>query len=317
MCCVAIKRKPAGAQRSISDMASAAVAAGGCAAVSTSWRRRVCSKTIDSGASHILRARGACRNRASTTLTIRAFYFKNTAGAVSVSPRGGRDGTAASATTAFGSPLRGLAFSSRPEDLDPAEAAALMGHAGDAVIERKLRAVFQSSEGCVVGAFASRARPDGGSGGAGEAMKPGVGRGKGGVDALRGIVAMGFGDLLAGDGEVDGKDLVGFAQAATDGAMVATVDVVVVGEDPSQFSPKVFGLFCFFLFPVRKRKMKSKICQSPSSFPPARSLLVFPSAQYTWRVVSVHLDKNECVASARQPTTIPTPRFPRVYSVPV
>jgi hypothetical protein len=30
---------------------------------------------------------------------------------------------------------------------------------------------------------------------------------------------------------IDGKALVGFAQAATDAAMVATVDLVVVGED--------------------------------------------------------------------------------------
>ena len=40
---------------------------------------------------------------------------------------------------------------------------------------------------------------------------------------------MGF-DMLAGEGNVDNKTLVGFAQAATDGAMVATVDCVVVDE---------------------------------------------------------------------------------------
>ena len=36
--------------------------------------------------------------------------------------------------------------------------------------------------------------------------------------------------MLAGDGNVDGKTLVGFARAATDAAMVATVDDVVVHE---------------------------------------------------------------------------------------
>ena len=40
---------------------------------------------------------------------------------------------------------------------------------------------------------------------------------------------MGF-DMLAGEGNVDNKTLIGFAQAATDGAMVATVDCVVVDE---------------------------------------------------------------------------------------
>lgn len=122
--------------------------------------------------------------------------------------------------------LQGLAFSSRPEDLDPAQAAALMGRAGDAVLVAKLRAVFGSPEGCVIGAFAriagdadSDSDADGGGGG-----------GYGGGNVISAMVAMGL-EMLAGECNIEGKTLVGFAQAATDAAMVATVDMVVVGKD--------------------------------------------------------------------------------------
>ena len=93
----------------------------------------------------------------------------------------------------------------------------MAGRAGDAAHAARLRAVFSAREGVVVGAFA---RLDGDGDGDGDAVParrfPGAS-----------LVQMGF-DLLAGDGDVDGKSLVGFARAATDGSMVATVDEVVV-----------------------------------------------------------------------------------------
>ena len=115
------------------------------------------------------------------------------------------------------SPPPGLAFSSDADAIDPAEASAVAGRAGDAAHAARLRAVFSAREGVVVGAFA---RLDGDGDGDGDAVParrfPGAS-----------LVQMGF-DLLAGDGDVDGKSLVGFARAATDGSMVATVDEVVV-----------------------------------------------------------------------------------------
>ena len=113
------------------------------------------------------------------------------------------------------SPPPGLAFSSDADAIDPAEASAVAGRAGDAAHAARLRAVFSAREGVVVGAFA---RLDGdGDGDAVPARRfPGAS-----------LVQMGF-DLLAGDGDVDGKSLVGFARAATDGSMVATVDEIAV-----------------------------------------------------------------------------------------
>tara|TARA_B100000401_G_scaffold401714_1_gene314197 strand:- start:105 stop:866 length:762 start_codon:yes stop_codon:yes gene_type:complete len=113
--------------------------------------------------------------------------------------------------------LRGLAFTSKPENIDPARAAALLGRAGDDRLARKLARMLAAKEACVIGAFA---RVD-----ADETKRPG--RDNGGDGGLAGIWAMGF-DMLAGEGNVEGKTLVGFAHAATDGAMVATVDIVVV-----------------------------------------------------------------------------------------
>ena len=114
-------------------------------------------------------------------------------------------------------PPPGLAFSSDADAIDPAEASAVAGRAGDAAHAARLRAVFSAREGVVVGAFA---RLDGDGDGDGDAVParrfPGAS-----------LVQMGF-DLLAGDGDVGGKSLVGFARAATDGSMVATVDEVVV-----------------------------------------------------------------------------------------
>ena len=115
------------------------------------------------------------------------------------------------------SPPPGLAFSSDADAIDPTEASAVAGRAGDAAHAARLRAVFSAREGVVVGAFA---RLDGDGDGDGDAVParrfPGAS-----------LVQMGF-DLLAGDGDVDGKSLVGFARAATDGSMVATVDEIAV-----------------------------------------------------------------------------------------
>ena len=78
------------------------------------------------------------KRRDATTTTTRAFFEK----------------TALASPVSSAVELRGLAFSSRAEDVDPAQAAALMGHANDAAVIAKLRAVFDSPEGCVIGAFA-------------------------------------------------------------------------------------------------------------------------------------------------------------------
>ena len=142
---------------------------------------------------------------------------------------GRRSGTATRTTSPPSAPPRGLAFTADPSRVDAAAAAALMGRPDDPALVAKLRAAFDSPEGVVVAAFArvdddrdldpardrDRERP------AGRDDDPG--------DALRGVFLMGF-DMLAGDGNVDGKTLVGFARAATDAAMVATVDDVVVHE---------------------------------------------------------------------------------------
>ena len=144
---------------------------------------------------------------------------------------GRRSGTATRTTSPPSAPPRGLAFTTDPSRVDAAAAAALMGRPDDPALVSKLRAAFDSPEGVVVAAFArvdddrdlapdrdrdrDRDRPTG------RDDDPG--------DALRGVFLMGF-DMLAGEGNVDGKTLVGFARAATDAAMVATVDDVVVHE---------------------------------------------------------------------------------------
>mgnify|MGYP002852073634 FL=1 len=121
--------------------------------------------------------------------------------------------------------LPGLAFTSKPENIDPRRAAQLLGAGDDTRLVRKLTSMFAAKEGCVIGAFArvgtdSSTEVDPNDPGGSTSNSPAN---------LKGIWAMGF-DMLAGEGNVDNKTLIGFAQAATDGAMVATVDCVVVDE---------------------------------------------------------------------------------------
>ena len=121
--------------------------------------------------------------------------------------------------------LPGLAFTSKPENIDPRRAAQLLGAGDDTRLVRKLASMFAAKEGCVIGAFArvgadSSTEVDPNDPGGSTSNSPAN---------LKGIWAMGF-DMLAGEGNVDNKTLIGFAQAATDGAMVATVDCVVVDE---------------------------------------------------------------------------------------
>jgi ribosomal protein S18 acetylase RimI-like enzyme len=121
--------------------------------------------------------------------------------------------------------LPGLAFTSKPENIDPRRAAQLLGGSGDDTrLVRKLASMFAAKEGCVIGAFARVGADDTEV----DPNDPG-GSTSNSPANLKGIWAMGF-DMLAGEGNVDNKTLVGFAQAATDGAMVATVDCVVVDE---------------------------------------------------------------------------------------
>ena len=138
--------------------------------------------------------------------------------------------TAVSSTPAEDDELRGLAFTTRAEDVDPAQAAALMGHANDPFVIGKLRAVFDSPEGCVIGAFARVDGGDGADDGSGDGDDSGRRGGGNRGGRFSAMMAMGLDILGARDGNIQGKTLVGFAQAATDGAMVATVDLVIVGE---------------------------------------------------------------------------------------
>jgi len=90
------------------------------------------------------------------------------------------------------------------EDVDAATAAALLGHGGDAAVVAKLRAILNSVEGVVVGAFARVASDDGVGGDGGEVpISSEQTVSGGGGDALKGIFAMGF-DVFAGESFVDG-----------------------------------------------------------------------------------------------------------------
>lgn len=140
-----------------------------------------------------------------------------------------RSGTATRTASPPSAPPRGLAFTADPSRVDAAAAAALMGRPDEPALVVKLRAAFDSPEGVVVAAFARvDDDPDPARDRDRDRERP-PGRDDDPGDALRGVFLMGF-DMLAGDGNVDGKTLVGFARAATDAAMVATVDDVVVHE---------------------------------------------------------------------------------------
>lgn len=152
-------------------------------------------------------------------VTPKAFYFRNTAG------EGGAGKAKAVTVAPNNAALPGLAFTSNPENIDPRRAAQLLGGSGDDDrLVRKLTSMFAAKEGCVIGAFARVGADDTEV----DLNDPG-GSTSNSPANLKGIWAMGF-DMLAGEGNVDNKTLVGFAQAATDGAMVATVDCVVVDE---------------------------------------------------------------------------------------
>ena len=152
-------------------------------------------------------------------VTPKAFYFRNTAG------EGGAGKAKAVTVAPNNAALPGLAFTSNPENIDPRRAAQLLGGSGDDTrLVRKLTSMFAAKEGCVIGAFARVGADDTEV----DLNDPG-GSTSNSPANLKGIWAMGF-DMLAGEGNVDNKTLVGFAQAATDGAMVATVDCVVVDE---------------------------------------------------------------------------------------
>ena len=140
-----------------------------------------------------------------------------------------RSGTATRTASPPSAPPRGLAFTADPSRVDAAAAAALMGRPDEPALVVKLRAAFDSPECVVVAAFARvDDDPDPDPARDRDRERP-PGRDDDPGDALRGVFLMGF-DMLAGDGNVDGKTLVGFARAATDAAMVATVDDVVVHE---------------------------------------------------------------------------------------
>ena len=125
--------------------------------------------------------------------------------------------------------MTGLGFSSDPDDVDPVEVAALLGHSDDAEVIAKLRAMIASPEGCLVGVFARVGDEDAEEDEEERGIKMGGPGGAGGGLGFGAIVAMGM-DMLAGECNIEGKTLVGFAHAATDGSMVATVDLVVVGR---------------------------------------------------------------------------------------
>ena len=189
------------------------------AASTLAWRDRLVDAPVAS-TSGGARCNSSRRTRApKAPVTPKAFYFRNTAG------EGGAGKAKAVTVAPNNAALPGLAFTSKPENIDPRRAAQLLGAGDDTRLVRKLASMFAAKEGCVIGAFArvgtdSSTEVDPNDPGGSTSNSPAN---------LKGIWAMGF-DMLAGEGNVDNKTLIGFAQAATDGAMVATVDCVVVDE---------------------------------------------------------------------------------------
>ena len=189
------------------------------AASTLAWRDRLVDAPVAS-TSGGARCNSSRRTRApKAPVTPKAFYFRNTAG------EGGAGKAKAVTVAPNNAALPGLAFTSKPENIDPRRAAQLLGAGDDTRLVRKLTSMFAAKEGCVIGAFArvgtdSSTEVDPNDPGGSTSNSPAN---------LKGIWAMGF-DMLAGEGNVDNKTLIGFAQAATDGAMVATVDCVVVDE---------------------------------------------------------------------------------------
>lgn len=189
------------------------------AASTLAWRDRLVDAPVAS-TSGGARCNPSRRTRTpKAPVTPKAFYFRNTAG------EGGAGKAKAVTVAPNNAALPGLAFTSKPENIDPRRAAQLLGGSGDDDrLVRKLTSMFAAKEGCVIGAFARVGADDTEV----DPNDPG-GSTSNSPANLKGIWAMGF-DMLAGEGNVDNKTLIGFAQAATDGAMVATVDCVVVDE---------------------------------------------------------------------------------------
>ena len=117
-------------------------------------------------------------------------------------------------------PPPGLAFTADVNLVKPHDACSVAGKPNNSGHAAKLKTVFASGEGIVVGAFA---RVDGDDD---DTQKEPTARR---FPGTRSLVQFGF-DLIAGDGDVDGKILIGFARAATDGSMVATIDEVTVSN---------------------------------------------------------------------------------------
>ena len=184
------------------------------AASTLAWRDRLVDAPVAS-TSGGARCNPSRRTRTpKAPVTPKAFYFRNTAGEGGAGPSTPKAVTVAQNNAA----LPGLAFTSKPENIDPRRAAQLLGGSGDDTrLVRKLTSMFAAKEGCVIGAFARVGADDTEV----DLNDPG-GSTSNSPANLKGIWAMGF-DMLAGEGNVDNKTLVGFAQAATDGAMVATV----------------------------------------------------------------------------------------------
>ena len=191
------------------------------AASTLAWRDRLVDAPVasTSGGARCNPSRRTRVPSPKVPVTPKAFYFRNTAG------EGGAGKAKAVTVATNNAALPGLAFTSKPENIDPRRAAQLLGGSGDDTrLVRKLTSMFAAKEGCVIGAFARVGADDTEV----DLNDPG-GSTSNSPANLKGIWAMGF-DMLAGEGNVDNKTLVGFAQAATDGAMVATVDCVVVDE---------------------------------------------------------------------------------------
>ena len=191
------------------------------AASTLAWRDRLVDAPVasTSGGARCNPSRRTRVPSPKVPVTPKAFYFRNTAG------EGGAGKAKAVTVAPNNAALPGLAFTSKPENIDPRRAAQLLGGSGDDTrLVRKLASMFAAKEGCVIGAFARVGADDTEV----DPNDPG-GSTSNSPANLKGIWAMGF-DMLAGEGNVDNKTLIGFAQAATDGAMVATVDCVVVDE---------------------------------------------------------------------------------------